>query len=368
MHPILSNRAHLGLYLLSWIPIGLALIYWPVATGHLNAWESTAVVFPPLIVYAFLCLSPWYLCQIFPLGRTPGNRLIVNHTAAAAVASGIWLIVFIAHTNTLARLNGMETIVARFRHLWAPFYFVGILLYLLSVALHYLLTSVETSQKAQTLARESELKALKMQINPHFLFNSLNSISALSTVDGVRARQMCIKLSEFLRSTLNLGERESIPLAEEITLAKTYLEVEQIRFGKRLLVEQYIDAGCGSCVVPALIVQPLVENAIKHGISGMIEGGTVRLEVRCSEGTLRVRVSNPYDPESPSTKRNGIGLTNIRQRLAARYGDAARLLVDSSDNIYTAEIWLPCDAHLSTLNATPASAAVESSKKQPATA
>lgn len=237
MHPILSNRAHLGLYLLSWIPIGLVLVYWPVATGSLNWWEATAVVFPPLIIYAFLCLSPWYLCQIFPLGRTAGHSLIVNHTAAGAVASGMWLITFIAHTNTLAKLNGMETIVSRFRHMWVPFYFVGVLLYLLSVALHYLLTSVETSQKAQTLARESELKALKMQINPHFLFNSLNSISALTTIDGIRARQMCIKLSEFLRSTLNLGERESIPLSEEITLAKTYLEVEQIRFGKRLSVE-----------------------------------------------------------------------------------------------------------------------------------
>ena len=361
MHPILSNRAHLGLYLLSWLPIGLALIYWPVATGHLNWWESGAVVFPPLVIYAFLCLSPWYLCQIFPLGRTAGHRLIVNHTAAASVASGLWLVTFIAHTNTLARLNGMETIVARFRHLWAPFYFVGMLLYLLSVALHYLLTSVETSQKAQTLARESELKALKMQINPHFLFNSLNSISALTTIDGIRARQMCIKLSEFLRSTLNLGERESIPLSEELALAKTYLEVEHIRFGKRLTVEQDIEEGCGGCVVPALIVQPLVENAIKHGISGMVEGGAVRLEVRCANGNLRIRVSNPYDPESPSTKRNGIGLTNIRQRLAARYGEAARLLLDSSENVYKAEIWMPCDGHKVSLS--PANAKAVASKE-----
>lgn len=360
MHPILSNRAQLGLYLLSWLPIGLVLVYWPVATGSLNWWEAAAVVFPPILIYAFLCLSPWYLCQIFPLGGTTAQRLVVNHTAAAAVASGLWLVTFIAHTNTLARMQGMETIVARFRHMWLPFYFVGILLYLLSVALHYLLTSVETSQKAQTLARESELKALKMQINPHFLFNSLNSISALTTVDGVRARQMCIKLSEFLRSTLNLGERESIPLKEELTLARTYLEVEQIRFGKRLAVEQDIDEGCGGCVVPALIVQPLVENAIKHGISGMLEGGTVTLQVRCNDGILRVRVSNPFDPESPSEKRNGIGLSNIRQRLAARYGDAARLVVDSSGDVYRAEIWLPCAGHKT-------SSPVEPSK-QPATA
>ena len=346
MHPILSNRAHLGLYLLSWIPIGLVLMYWSVAAGWLNWWESLAVIVPPLVIYAFLCLSPWYLCQILPLNRTPGYRLIGNHFAAASTVAALWLLAFVGHTNTLAKsFSSIDTIADRFRHMWAPFYFVGILLYSLSVALHYLLASVETSQKAQTLARESELKALKMQINPHFLFNSLNSISALTTVDGARARLMCIKLSEFLRSTLNLGDRESIPLSEELTLARTYLEVEQIRFGKRLNVEQAIDEACGSCIVPALIVQPLVENAIKHGISSMLEGGTVRLEVKCESGTLRIRVTNPFDAESPSARRNGIGLSNIRQRLAARYGDAARLSIGSTDTEYVAELSLPCASH-----------------------
>ena len=90
----------------------------------------------------------------------------------------------------------------------------------------------------------------------------------------------------------------------------------------------------------------------------MLEGGTVKLEVRCNNGNLRVRVSNPYDPESPSTKRNGIGLSNIRQRLAARYGDSARLVVDSSDNVYKAEILMPCEGHL------PASSGADVSKKQ----
>jgi two-component system, LytTR family, sensor histidine kinase AlgZ len=346
MHPILSNRAHLGLYLLSWLPIGLVLVYWPVTTGALNWWESLAVIFPPLVIYAFLCLSPWYLCQILPLNRTAGYRLVGNHFAAASTVAALWVLTFVAHTNTLSKsFASMDSVATRFRNLWAPFYFIGILLYLLSVALHYLLASVETSQKAQTLARESELKALKMQINPHFLFNSLNSISALTTVDGARARQMCIKLSEFLRSTLNLGDRESIPLSEELSLARTYLEVEQIRFGKRLQVVQEIDDGCGACVVPALIVQPLVENAIKHGISGMLEGGTVRLEVHCEGGNLRVRVTNPFDPESPSPRRNGIGLSNIRQRLSARYGDAARLSIGSTEALYLAELWLPCAAH-----------------------
>lgn len=353
MHPILSNRAHLALYLGSWLPVELVMVYWPVITGSLSWLQSVVVVMPPLVIYAFLCLSPFYLVQTLPLGRTSALRIVTNHFAAASVASALWIVTFIAHTNTLARFSGFENIVNQCHHLLWPVYFVGVLLYLLSVALHYLLTSVESSQKAQTLARESELKALKMQINPHFLFNSLNSISALTTVDGARARQMCIKLSEFLRSTLNLGDRESIPLAEELALARTYLEVEQIRFGKRLAVEQTIDAGCGQCVVPALIVQPLVENAIKHGISGLLDGGTVQLDVACSNGNLRIRVTNPFDPESPSPRRNGIGLSNIRQRLSARYGADAQLRIHSEDVVYTAEVWMPCVMHASAASSTP---------------
>jgi two-component system sensor histidine kinase AlgZ len=103
-------------------------------------------------------------------------------------------------------------------------------------------------------------------------------------VDGQRAREMCIKLSDFLRSTLKLGEKQSITLADELALAKAYLEVEQVRFGARLRVEIDADADCDHCVVPSLLLQPLVENAVKHGIAGLVDGGTIRLEARCSDG------------------------------------------------------------------------------------
>src|SRR6185436_18911903 len=112
--------------------------------------------------------------------------------------------------------------------------------------------------------------------NPHFLFNCLNSISALTASDAARAREVCVRLSEFLRNTLGLGERESIPWKEELELARTYLEVERVRFGARLQVEMDVDDACVECKVPPLVLQPLVENAIKHGIATLVEGGTVR--------------------------------------------------------------------------------------------
>src|SRR5260370_2632838 len=122
--------------------------------------------------------------------------------------------------------------------------------------------AVQSGREAELLAREAELKALKAQIDPHFLFNSLHSISALTAVDAGRARDMCIRLSDFLRNSLRLGERTTIPFSEELALARTYLEVEQVRFGQRLRVAQDIEEAYCDCDVPPLLLQPLVENSI----------------------------------------------------------------------------------------------------------
>src|SRR5437870_5640660 len=164
---------------------------------------------------------------------------------------------------------------------------MGALLYLVSVGLHYAALAAEASRQAErraaearTLVREAELLSLRIQLNPHFLFNSLHSIAALTTLDGARAREMCMRLAEFLRSSLGLGGRETVPLGEELALARSYLEVEQVRFGERLRVDEDIEPACEGCAIPALLLQPLMENAVKHGIAGMVQGGVIRLAVR----------------------------------------------------------------------------------------
>jgi LytS/YehU family sensor histidine kinase len=219
---------------------------------------------------------------------------------------------------------------------------VGLLLYLMSVALHYALLAVEASREAALQTRDAELRALKSQINPHFLFNSLNSISALTSTDPARAREMCVRLSDFLRNTLGLGERASISWREELDLARTYLEVEQIRFGARLQVEMQMDDACAECQVPPLVLQPLIENAIKHGIATMVEGGTVRLVGQVANGKLSIRVENSFDPEAPSPRRHGLGLRNVRNRLETRFGNSANLNLAAADNRFSAEMIFPC--------------------------
>jgi LytS/YehU family sensor histidine kinase len=215
------------------------------------------------------------------------------------------------------------------------------LVFLLSVALHYVLLALESSQRAEVLSREAELKALKAQINPHFLFNSLNSISALTSADPGKAREMCVRLSDFLRNSLRLGERTSVPFSEELALTRTYLDVEQVRFGQRLRVKHDVDPGCEHCDVPPLLVQPLIENAIKHGIATLTEGGEIEFSVRKERDSLRITVENPFDPDAPATRKTGFGLVNVRNRLQARYGADGKLDIQIDDHRYRVMLSFP---------------------------
>jgi len=349
MHPLLATRGRIILYLLVWLMLAGMLGYLLSVTGRLPLAETEALALPLCLVYAFICLAPWYLCRVLPLSQLP--KLILNHSAAAVMVALLWIV--IAKVLALVLSRRFAQLDQRFSPQLPLLFGIGVLLYLLAVALHYVLLSVESSkeaetreQAARTMAKEAELKALKAQINPHFLFNSLNSISALATVDGVRAREMCIKLSDFLRSTLSLGEKQSISLRDELALAKAYLDVEQVRFGSRLKVELVTDAGCDDCIVPPLFLQPLVENAVKHGIAGLVEGGIIRLEARCRDGRLHVKIDNEFDPDAPAARRHGLGLQNVRSRLRALYENEARVDTVSTDQRFVVEVDLPCAAHV----------------------
>jgi two-component system sensor histidine kinase AlgZ len=350
MHPILARRRRFLWYLLAWATFGALLGYLLSVTSALHRGESEALAVPLCILYAFICLAPWYSCRMVPLGLTNAARLMLNHGSAALVAAGIWTLGARLLAYPLTKYFG--GLNERLRPQLALLFGVGVLLYLLAVALHYAGLALMASRVAESresearlLAREAELKALKAQINPHFLFNSLNSISALATVDGKRAREMCIKLSDFLRSTLSVGERDRVPLGEELALTRTYLDVEQVRFGSRLGVEQIIDPGCERCPIPPLMLQPLVENAIKHGIAGLVEGGTIRLAAGCRDGLLRLTIENEFDPEAPSATRNGLGLANVRGRLKSNYDDHARLDAVSNGTRFVVELTVPCPEH-----------------------
>jgi len=351
MHPIFGQLRRLLLYLAAWIPLAALLAYLLSVTGELSRVESACLALPLCFLYAFVCLSAWYPCRVTPIDRTAINRLALTHVGGALVCSGVWVLA----ARILAWL--LSSNVSEFRSLSVhldpalPLIFgAGILLYLVSVFFYYALIALEASQQAEArvlqaglLAREAELKALKAQVNPHFLFNSLNSISALTSSDPARAREMCILLGDFLRRTLGLGEKSAITLQEEISLIHAFLAVEKIRFGARLRMEETIAPEALGIDVPPLLLQPLVENAVVHGIANCIAGGWIRLGVQCEDGLLSVVVENQFDPEAPSRHKNGMGLMNVRQRLEARYGHRATFGVTSEGDRFRVGLTLPAE-------------------------
>lgn len=350
MHPILAQLRRLALYLFAWIPISLLLAYL-LAMPHTIRWQEAAMLaFPLCFIYAFLCLTAWYSCRVTPLDKSSLSRLLLTHIATALLATTLWVMlarILAIELSQTSWFPGLDTRLASERPLLMG---TGVLLYLLSIAFHYVLLALEASKeaegrvmKASLLARDAELKALKAQVNPHFLFNSLNSISALTSTDAPKAREMCILLGDFLRRTLGLGEKGAIPLGEEMSLIHAFLAVEKIRFGARIQMQENIAKEAMDVQVPPLLLQPLVENAVVHGIANLIEGGWIRLDAQCKNGDLSIEVENTYDPDAPARRKSGVGLANVKQRLAARYGNRATFAVKTEADHFRVSITLPVE-------------------------
>lgn len=201
---------------------------------------------------------------------------------------------------------------------WSGLYF-GIKYY------QQLQEQTEQTLKAVAAAHQAQLKMLRYQLNPHFLFNTLNAISTL-ILDGSNktANQAVTRLSDFLRYTLDNDPMSRVTLGSELDALDLYLEIEKVRFGDRLIIEKDIDERAAKALVPSLILQPLIENAIKYAISPMEEGGTLRISARAQQDTLILQLSDTgpgLGNGNNGQKSSGVGLKNTRERLQQLYGE-----------------------------------------------
>lgn len=348
MHPILGQLRRLLLYLSAWGPISAILVYLFASLGGLSWGRALALALPLSLVYAFVCLSAWYPCRAIPLANSASW---LAHLVASGVASLFWIFAGKLLAVVLSAFSPFAGLDQQMARAYPILFGSGVLLYLLAVALYYVLLADQAASEAEkrevearVLARESELKALKTQVNPHFVFNCLNSISALTSSDPAKAREMCVLLGEFLRKTLGLGEKPLIPLRDELALLHAYLSVEQIRFGSRLKFEENTAPDALENLLPPLLLQPLVENAVRHGAAQLTEGGWIRIEVRQPEPErLAIAIENNFDPDSPRRKGAGIGLRNVRQRLDASYGSRAKFDVRTNHNRFAVLLDIPAE-------------------------
>lgn len=347
MNPIFSE-GRLRLYLAAWVPVGLFLTVLLRLTSERSWPEAAALALPLTLVHAFLCLGSWPLCRATPVPGSTFGRIAVAHGSGALLSSGLLTVLGGAWAMVLAHMASDPAITARY---WfsAPLVFaVGMLLFVLTASVHYLLLAFETSRAAeqralelQILARDARMKTLTAQVNPHFLFNALNAISGLAGSDPTSARTTCAMLAGYLRGSLSLGERERITLGDELGLVRHYLAIERVRFGDRLRTQERIGPGSLEVVVPPLLLQPLVENAVTHGIAHSIEGGTVGIATRTEAGRLIIIIDNPADAARPRRSDGGLGIANVRDRLATLYGAQGSIAIEEAGGSFRATLTLP---------------------------
>lgn len=197
-------------------------------------------------------------------------------------------------------------------------------------------------------AQKAELRALRYQVNPHFLFNTLNSLSSLIMMGrNEEAEAMILNLSHFYRNSLTGDPLDDVPLADEVELQKLYLDIEAVRFPERLITRIDIPENLMQVCVPGLILQPLVENAIKYGVSRASRPVIITLSARENDGKLQIIVRDDGDAiPDDERKGNGIGLANVRDRLAARFGEAANIQwYKAAGNGFTVELSMPIIAN-----------------------
>ncbi len=348
MHPILAHRRRLALYLVLWLAFGVLLAGVVAWSGNAPLAWGLRFALPVAVLLGFLTLSCWYLVRSLPAGETPWPRLVGTWLGAGVVTLAVWVAAGMAWGRFL--LGGVpQTIADRAIAALAPLLvFAGAVGFALAGVGHYLSAAFERSRAAerralelQVHAREAELRSLKAQLDPHFLFNSLNSVAALIGTDAPAARRMCFLMAGFFRKSLGLGRQESIALGEEVYLAETYLAIEEVRFGARLRSVFDVSEDALSLAVPPLVLQPLVENAVHHGIAHLIDGGQIRVGARRREGLLELAVENPCDPERPASRGAGVGLGNVRARLEALFGHRVSVDVQSSPESFRVAILLP---------------------------
>jgi LytS/YehU family sensor histidine kinase len=273
-------------------------------------------------------------------------RKILNHTLICVIFLGIWLAIDYYILNSTFKDN---TEYIRYLNSSIPWRIGnGFLLFGLIIIAYYLMLyyqnfreKVVKESELRTLIKESELNSLKSQINPHFLFNSLNSISSLTILKPEKAREMIIKLSDFLRYTISYNEEKFTSLKNELENVNRYLDIEKTRFGNRLKIVLNISEESLGKTLPGLILQPLIENAIKYGVYESIDESVIEITTICNVNTLRVKIKNNFDPDIIVESGEGVGLKNISSRLNIIYENNNLMHISKSNNTYIVTISFP---------------------------
>lgn len=345
-HPITGSRRAILIYSFVWLLISAThgILYHFVLQFPASVVVADALI--SNILFGFLGLLAWYPTRYIPFQKHSPFYSIMAHVVAGLLVLGTWVLLTVGILN--ASFSSEENYIEFLNATIAWRAMLGGLVYLVLVLVYYLVTNsqklqerAQQEERLKGLVREAELSMLKSQINPHFLFNSLNSIASLTMSNPDEARDMIIRLSDFLRYSLKHRENEFVSLKEELGRMKDYLAIEKVRFGEKLLYDFDISEECERFPVPTMIFQPLFENAIRHSVYESVDPVAVRFACTYDKDFMKTVISNDYDPLVPSMKGTGVGLQNVRQRIQLGYKEKGSVHWEGKDGVFTVTILFP---------------------------
>ncbi|MFW5687560.1 MAG: sensor histidine kinase [Bacteroidota bacterium] len=296
-----------------------------------------------------MLLSLWFVVRYARYDQISSISSVLNSIAAGVLIIAVWYFlsyfllrsIFYEYPDYKAFLDisrGIRIVVALF---------VSGLIYLtffLILYQHSINEAIQRENSLKLLVQRTELQALKNQLNPHFIYNSLNSISSLTLYSPQKAREMISLLSDFLRIALRQDATSLTRLREEVKNITLYLQIEKIRFEDKLNWIIEVDEGHLNYQLPALILQPLFENAVKHGIQHCSEKGTIRMFSYSDEDHLYITVENTYDVTFHRFKGEGVGIENVRNRLKVIYQKTDLLSIGVDENLFRVKLKIPLSA------------------------
>jgi sensor histidine kinase YesM len=345
-NPIFERKQNVYIYLLTWFLISGFHFLAGIIFYDLPAIVAAADSLVYNGLFALIAVIIWYPVRYNnPEGKITFYGLI-TYLVLGIIILLSWL--FIGYFILKMLFSGNEEY---FKFLNDSFFvrvLVGALYFIASVLLYHLLVYYRALQEKKLnetqlnlLVRESELNVLRSQMNPHFLFNSLNSVSSLTISNPEKAREMIIQLSDFLRYALKFGQREETTFADELKNIELYLNIEKTRFEDKLIFEKKIHDVCMLARVPNMILQPLVENAIKHGVYESTVPVLLTLLCQGVGDSIEIRLKNNYDPANRSRTGAGLGLKNVEKRLQLIYNRLDLLKINKQDNYFEVIIRIP---------------------------
>jgi two-component system LytT family sensor kinase len=343
----IRNRTQI-IYIALWIMVVIIHFFILYFTYHLRPQAAFLDSFVFNLLYALLGLGLWFMVRFSDLRKKAIIEIIGYHLTGCTVTVLIW---YELGYLLLSQLLRNDTFYTTFLNSsTAMRIFSGILYYALLVSIYYLLINLrelkEKMEKEATLTallKEAQLNMLRSQIRPHFLFNSLNSISSLTMTNPGKAQEMVIKLSEFMRYSLSFQDTLMSILEKELYHIDLYLEIEKVRFGDRLKVEKNITENSMAWRIPAMILQPVIENAVKYGVYESTGLSTISISAIPDGGYLMVTIRNNFDPAGMARKGTGTGLKNIEGRLLAIYNRNDLMKITKTETTFELELKFPPD-------------------------